>query len=218
MCSTFEPMPSIFAPSATRKRQRSWTCGSQAAFEIIVFPGVIEAAMTAFSVAITDASSMWMCAPGERARSARNGPGTRTSRRAPRRHGCAGRACAGRSRHRPEAARVARPTRASSGPASRNDARIWLASDASTSSADVAGVHAHFVRRRSTRHRRRGCESRSSIVSTSRMRGMFVSDDGLVGEQAGGEDRQRAVLVAGRAHPSRDRMTAFDHERLCERA
>ncbi len=63
MCSTFEPIPSILAPSETRKRQRSCTCGSQAAFEIIVSPGAIDAAMTAFSVAITDASSMWMCAP-----------------------------------------------------------------------------------------------------------------------------------------------------------
>ena len=37
--------------------------GSLAAFEIIVLPGVSVAAMTAFSVAITDASSRWMCAP-----------------------------------------------------------------------------------------------------------------------------------------------------------
>ena len=36
--SMFVPMPSICAPSATRKRQRSWTCGSLAAFEITVSP------------------------------------------------------------------------------------------------------------------------------------------------------------------------------------
>ena len=32
MCRTFEPIPSISAPSETRKRQRSWMCGSQAAW------------------------------------------------------------------------------------------------------------------------------------------------------------------------------------------
>ena len=57
MRSTFEPIPSISAPSETRKRQRSWTCGSQAAFAITVSPGASTAAMTAFSVAITLASS-----------------------------------------------------------------------------------------------------------------------------------------------------------------
>ena len=56
-------MPSIDAPSVTRNRQRSCTCGSDAAFEIIVRPGVSDAAMTAFSVPITEGSSRWMCAP-----------------------------------------------------------------------------------------------------------------------------------------------------------
>ena len=57
IANTFEPMPEISAPMRTRNRQRSCTCGSQAAFMIFVVPGVSEAAMTAFSVAITDASS-----------------------------------------------------------------------------------------------------------------------------------------------------------------
>ena len=56
-------MPSIDAPSVTRNWQRSCTCGSDAAFEIIVRPGVSDAAITAFSVPITDGSSRWMCAP-----------------------------------------------------------------------------------------------------------------------------------------------------------
>ena len=38
MRSMFEPMPSICAPSETRNRQRSCTCGSQAAFPITVSP------------------------------------------------------------------------------------------------------------------------------------------------------------------------------------
>ena len=36
----------------------------------------------------------------------------------------------------------------------------------------------------------------------------------LVGEQARGEDRQRAVLVPGGADASAERATALDHERL----
>ena len=38
MVSTFEPMPSIRAPMAVRSRHRSCTCGSQAAFAIVVLP------------------------------------------------------------------------------------------------------------------------------------------------------------------------------------
>ena len=53
----FEPIPSIRAPSETRKWQRSWMCGSQAACPTIVSPSASTAAITAFSVAITDASS-----------------------------------------------------------------------------------------------------------------------------------------------------------------
>ncbi len=57
MRSRFDPIPSISAPSATRNRQRSWTCGSQAAFPISVEPVASEAAMIAFSVPVTLASS-----------------------------------------------------------------------------------------------------------------------------------------------------------------
>ena len=63
MRRTFDSMPSIWAPSETRKRQRSCTCGSQAAFPIVVSPGVRTAAITAFSVAITLASSRKISAP-----------------------------------------------------------------------------------------------------------------------------------------------------------
>ena len=55
--STFEPMPSIVAPIEHSRLQRSWTCGSQAAFRMIVVPRARTAAMTAFSVPVTDASS-----------------------------------------------------------------------------------------------------------------------------------------------------------------
>ncbi len=54
---TFEPMPSMSAPIETSRRHRSWTCGSQAAFRIVVSPAARTAAMIAFSVPVTEASS-----------------------------------------------------------------------------------------------------------------------------------------------------------------
>ena len=57
----FEPIPRMSAPIFTSIRARSWTCGSQAALPITVSPGVSAAAMSTFSVAITDGSSMKIC-------------------------------------------------------------------------------------------------------------------------------------------------------------
>ena len=57
-CITLEPMPSIAAPMRVSSRARSCTCGSEAALRMIVEPGVSAAAMSAFSVPITDGSSM----------------------------------------------------------------------------------------------------------------------------------------------------------------
>ena len=55
---TLEPMPSTLAPILVSSRARSWTCGSEAALEIVVAPGVSAAAISAFSVPITEGSSM----------------------------------------------------------------------------------------------------------------------------------------------------------------
>ena len=98
---------------------------------------------------------------------------------------------------------VARPKRASSGPASRNDARILLQS---------AGVGRRLRRRparrrapRSARPRRVGAEvgeqleHRVDVADARHVRQRHR----LVREQAGGEDRQRAVLVAGGADACR---------------
>ena len=65
MWSTFEPIPSISAPIETRKRQRSWMCGSQAAWPSTVSPSASTAAMIAFSVPMTDASSRYMRVPAQ---------------------------------------------------------------------------------------------------------------------------------------------------------
>ena len=55
---TFEPMPSIAAPILLSMRARSCTWGSEAALRMTLEPGVSAAAMSAFSVPITDGSSM----------------------------------------------------------------------------------------------------------------------------------------------------------------
>jgi hypothetical protein len=51
------------APSETRNRHRSWTCGSQAALPITVSPSARTAAISTFSVAITLASSRKISLP-----------------------------------------------------------------------------------------------------------------------------------------------------------
>ena len=56
--SRFEPIPPILAPILTSRRARSCTWGSQAALWTTVVPGVSAAAISTFSVAITDGSSM----------------------------------------------------------------------------------------------------------------------------------------------------------------
>ena len=55
--SMFEPIPLIFAPIRFSMLHRSCTWGSLAAFVISVLPSARTAAITAFSVAVTDASS-----------------------------------------------------------------------------------------------------------------------------------------------------------------
>ena len=55
---TLEPMPSMAAPMRMSMRARSWTCGSEAALRITVEPGVSAAAISAFSVAMTEGSSI----------------------------------------------------------------------------------------------------------------------------------------------------------------
>ena len=57
-CMTLEPMPSIAAPILLSIRARSCTCGSEAALRMTVVPSISAAAISAFSVPITDGSSM----------------------------------------------------------------------------------------------------------------------------------------------------------------
>ena len=193
-------MPSIFAPSETRKRQRSWTCGSHAAFEIIVLPGASDGGhdgvlgrhhrrLVEVDVRRRVSVPCELVALVELERGAELGEGVDVRVEPAAADHVAARRRHARAAERARAAGRRAGTRRGSGSRAR-----WSTSCVTTS------ARARAPRGRpSTRRRRRGAASSSSIVSTSRIRGTFVERDRLVGEQARGEDRQRAVLVAGGA-------------------
>ncbi len=56
MVRMFDPMPEILAPARLRKLQSSCTCGSLAAWVIVVVPCRVTASMMVFSVAVGLAS------------------------------------------------------------------------------------------------------------------------------------------------------------------
>src|SRR3954469_11546369 len=119
-------MPWTSAPILTSIRARSWTCGSQAALPMTVTPFVRAAAMSAFSVAMTDGSSM-NTSPARRPPSGVLMTMSPSRSCTAPRHSNASRC--GSSRRRPITSPpgggiTARPNRASSGPARRNEARI----------------------------------------------------------------------------------------------
>ena len=124
-----DPMPWMSAPIFTSIRARSWTCGSQAALPMTVVPGVSAAAISTFSVAITEGSSMNTSV----ARRPLGAPRARSPGRI-RRGPIARKASRWGSRRRrpitspPGGGMTARLKRASSGPASRNEARNCSAS------------------------------------------------------------------------------------------
>ncbi len=211
-------MPWMSAPIFTSMRARSWTWGSQAALPMTVVPGVSAAAISAFSVAITEGSSMNTSVAAQSrgalehdlALDRRSAPIARKASR-----------CGSRRR---------RPITSPPGGGMHGTAE----------SAPAAGLRAG--RRRGSARRARGRSRRraprrrtgrvrwvraspratpiaariASIASTSRMRGTFSTNDLLLGEHARGEDRQRAVLVPGRAQRAGERHAAFDDELLHE--
>src|SRR4051794_26549023 len=198
---TFEPMPSMSAPILTSMRARSCTWGSQAALPITVAPGVSAAASSAFSVPMTDGSSM------NRSQE-RSPPGAlRTmSRRdwstsAP---SAANASRCGSSRRRPMTSppgggMSTRPKRASSGPASRNDARMRAEMRASTVDSAVMPA-AQMATSCSPRHSTAAprSSSRSSIAWTSRMRGTLrTTTSSEVSADAARQGRAAFLLPAG---------------------
>ena len=111
---------------------------------------------------------------------------------------------------------TARPQRASSGPARRTDARIrWQ----SSSSSSCRGVSAAWIRTSPAPSR---STSTPEVLDELEHR-LDVKDrrdvrqgDRLFRQEARGDDRERGVLVAGRAHPAREGLPAVDDERLHE--
>src|SRR3954454_19641613 len=202
-CITLEPTPSIAAPMRMSMRARSCTCGSDAAFRITLVPGVSAAAMRAFSVPITDGSSMkksHACRP-------RSGATRRMSRSYSIRAPSARKASrCGSSRRRPITSPpgggiIASPKRGSSGPATRKDARIRSARVGSTSVLRTPSAHSatalsccSTVTPRSSR--------RTSIASVSRMRGMlWRTISSSVSRQAASSGRAAFLLPAGTTVP-----------------
>ena len=185
---TFEPIPSTWAPISTSSRARSWTWGSEAALAIVVGPGVSAAASSAFSVPITEGSSMKMRVALRPAAGAPSSIQLSPPTVAPRSR----KASRWASRRRrpivspPGGGILASPKRASSGPAARNDARMRLAGPSSTewaSSTASACRRTWFSPVHSTLTPRPF--RRSSIESTSLIRGtLSISSSSSVKRQA----------------------------------
>ena len=108
----------------------------------------------------------------------------------------------------------ASPKRASSGPASRNEARIRAESSSSTSvSGDGVGAEAELVVADPVGLDAEPLEQRDLGLGVADPRHVGEHDL-LLGEQAGGEDRQRGVLVAGGRDLAGKRGPALDDELL----
>ena len=205
--STFEPMPWMSAPIFTSMRARSWTCGSQAALPM--HRGARRQRGGHQRVlGRHDRRLVHEDVAGAQAAGGARSTMSRVELDARRRARAKASRCGSRRRRPmtspPGGGISARPKRASSGPASRNEAR--MRSD--ELAVDVARRRRRPRRRArprcSPRHvdaSRRGASSSASIASTSRMRGHVAHDDLLLGEHGGGEDGQGGVLVAGRARP-----------------
>ncbi len=108
----------------------------------------------------------------------------------------------------------ASPKRASSGPASRKEARICFESSSSTATSATPAAQ----RRRLLSATHVGLDPEPL---EQRDLGLGVADPRhpvqqqlLLGEQAGGEDRQRRVLVAGDGELAGERHAALDDEFL----
>ena len=212
-------MPWMSAPIFTSMRARSCTCGSQAALPITVVPGVSAAAISAFSVAITDGSSM-NTSVGRRPRWARSAR-SRRPHSADRAHrpervevrvqAPAADHVAARRRHAPRggsaraAVRRAGTTRGSARPARGRSPTSCTAAAHSATSLGPRQLTSTPIASRMLEHRLHVADPR------------HVAHEHLIlGQERCGEDRQRAVLVPGRHHRAGQRDAAFDDELLHE--
>ncbi len=211
---TFEPIPSICAPSETRKRQRSWTCGSQAALISSVVArgedsrhhrvlGAHHARLVEEDPLAAQPVGAELEPPVDRDLGAEllEGVDVRVER-PPADEVAAGR----REQCMPEAGeqRAGEQERAA-------DAVGELLVDLGL--RDAGGVDAHLVLARPLGVGAEIGEQREHRVDVADARDV-AEHDRLVGEQARGEDRERPVLVAGDPDGPVERAPPFDHERL----
>ena len=218
---TFEPMPSIAAPILLSMRARSWTWGSEAALRMTLEPGVSAAAMSAFSVPITDGSSMKKSverSPPLGAESlmwrscSTSAPSARKASR-----------CGSRRRRPmtspPGGGIDAEPKRASSGPATRKEARMRSASSGSTSVSSIPSACSETVLSSIHSTVTPRSASSASIASVSRMRGtLAITTRSSVSKLAARSGRAAFLLPAGTMVPDSGTppwMTSFS---MVERA
>ena len=219
--STFEPMPSIRAPILVSIRARSWTCGSQATLPMTVVPGVSAAASSAFSVAMTEGSSM-NTSPARRPPGAVSVIVPLSSCSAPERaEGVEVRVQAPAADDVAAGRRHDRAAGAGQQRAGEQERRADLLGQVDV---DLAALAVDAGRRTATtsfwpRHSTRDAEVGEDVehgldVPNSRD---VAQDDLFVGQDRGGEDRERAVLVAGGDDGAAERHAALDDEFLHER-
>ena len=213
---TFEPMPSICAPILTSRRARSWTWGSQAAFAIVVGPAVSAAAISAFSVAITEGSSMKIPQGFEAAVRRRDlDPALALDQGAHVAEGVEVRVeappadeVAARRRH----PRLAEARQQRAGEQERGaDPRGQLLVDLGV--RDGVGLEAKLVVAAPVGLHAEPLEQGDLGLGVADPRHVGEHEL-LVGEQAGGDDRQRRVLVPGGDDLARERAAALDDELL----
>ena len=213
---TLEPIPSTRAPIFVSSRARSWTWGSQAALEIRVGPGQSAAAINAFSVPITEGSSMKISQAQQPGRRGELDPAAAVDPGAEVLEGVevgveaatADEVAAGRRHLRLAEARQQRPGEQERGADLPRELLVHRAAgDAAPAqrrtllSADPGDLDPELLEQRDL--------------------GFGVADPRhpvqqhlLLGQQAGGEDRQRRVLVAGDGQLPGEGNAALDNELL----
>ena len=210
-------MPSIRAPSETRKRQRSWTCGSQAALPIVVSPGASDgghdrvlgrhhARLVEEDVGAAQALRLHLVAALDL--DPRAEAFERVDVRiepAPADH------VASRRRHaRPAEAREQRAGEQERRPDPLRENPIDLVG------REPLRIDAHLVRPRPLRVGAGPADELEHRLDVANPRDVRERHR-LVGEQAGGEDRQRAVLVPRGADAAAERVSTLDDEGMRRR-
>lgn len=212
---TLEPTPSTSAPIRVSRRARSWTCGSEAALEIVVWPGVSAAAISAFSVPITEGLVHEDLAGAEAGRRAQLDPARPVDAGAEVGEGvevgveaaAADEVAAGRRHLGGAEACQQRPR--------EQERRADLTGELLVDhrSADAGGAELDAVVSDPVDRDPEVLEQGDLRLGVADAR-HAVQQYLLLGQQAGGEDRQGGILVAGDGQLAGERDAPFDDEFL----